>query len=44
VKPLAGSDLHRLRIGSYRALMTIDAEAGRILVKLIRSRGDVYKR
>jgi len=44
VRPLAGSDLYRLRVGSYRVLMTIDRGSDRIVVKLIRSRGDVYKR
>ena len=44
VRPLAGSDLYRLRIGSYRVLMTIDRVSDCIVVKLIRRRGDVYKR
>jgi mRNA interferase RelE/StbE len=44
VKRLAGSDLHRLRVGEYRVLFVIDPEAQILRVELIRTRGDVYKR
>jgi mRNA interferase RelE/StbE len=44
VKPLAGSDLHRLRVGEYRVLFAIDPETQVFRVELIRTRGDVYKR
>ena len=44
VKPLAGSDSLRLRVGDYRILFSLN-EAERIMtVELIRTRGDVYKR
>jgi len=44
VEPLAGSDLSRLRVGSYRVLFTIDEAEGVMKVELIRTRGDVDKR
>lgn len=43
-KPLAGSDLHRLRIGPYRVLYSIDPEGETVRIELIRRRGDVHKR
>lgn len=44
VEPLAGSDLFRLRVGSYRVLFTRNDPRGILTVELIRTRGDVYKR
>ena len=44
VKPLAGSDLFRLRVGQYRILFSIDERMEVLTVQLIRTRGDVYKR
>jgi len=44
VKPLAGSDFSRLRVGRYRVLFSVDATAQMLTVHLIRTRGDVYKR
>lgn len=44
VEPLAGSDLFRLRVGSYRVLYSCDEQEGILTVELIRTRGDVYKR
>jgi mRNA interferase RelE/StbE len=44
IRPLAGSDLLRLRVGDYRILFTLDAAAEVLTVELIRTRGDVYKR
>ena len=43
-KPLAGSDLFRLRVGNYRVLFAIDTISQVMTVELIRTRGDVYKR
>ena len=44
VRPLADSDLWRLRVGSYRVLYSTDIAAGRLTIRLIGTRGDVYKR
>jgi mRNA interferase RelE/StbE len=44
VKPLAGSDLSRLRVGQYRILFSVDVTTEVLTVQLIRTRGDVYKR
>jgi mRNA interferase RelE/StbE len=44
VEALAGSDLFRLRVGSYRLLYSIDEPQGVLTVELIRIRGDVSKR
>jgi mRNA interferase RelE/StbE len=44
VKPLAGSDLIRMRVGDYRVLLSLDPEHQIITVELIRTRGDIYKR
>ena len=44
VTPLSGSDLFRLRVGGYRVLFSIDAEKDMLMVELVRTRGDVYKR
>ena len=44
VKPLAGSDLLRLRVGDYRVLFSLNEVEGVLTVELIRTRGDVYKR
>jgi mRNA interferase RelE/StbE len=41
VKPLIGSDLLRLRVGSYRILFTLDEVGAVLTVELIRTRGDV---
>lgn len=43
-KPLAGSDLYRLRVGPYRVLYSIHANTETIRIELIRMRGDIYKR
>jgi mRNA interferase RelE/StbE len=44
VKPLAGSHLFRLRVGDYRVLYSLDEAMGILMVELIRTRGDVYRR
>jgi mRNA interferase RelE/StbE len=44
VKPLAGSDLLRLRVGDYRVVFGLSEAEGVLTVELIRTRGDVYKR
>jgi mRNA interferase RelE/StbE len=44
VRPLAGSDLFRLRVGDYRVLFSLNEAHGILTVELIRTRGDVYKR
>ena len=44
VKPLAGSDLLRLRVGDYRVVFGVNEAEGVVMVELIRTRGDVYKR
>ena len=44
VEPPAGSDLLRLRVGDYRVLFSLDEAEGVLIVELIRTRGDVYKR
>ena len=44
VRPLAGGDLHRLRVGVYRVIYSVDAATETIRIELIRTRGDVYKR
>jgi mRNA interferase RelE/StbE len=44
VKALAGGDLFRLRVGDYRVLFSLDETKGVLIVELIRTRGDVYKR
>jgi mRNA interferase RelE/StbE len=44
IKPLAGSNSLRLRVGDYRILFTPDGEEGTLTVELIRTRGDIYKR
>lgn len=44
VEPLAGSNVLRLRVGSYRVLFSTDEVQGVLTVDLIRTRGDVYKR
>ena len=43
VKPLAGSDLFRLRVGAYRVLFSLDEAHDLLTVELVRTRGDVYK-
>ena len=43
-RPLAGTDLYRLRVGAYRVLYGVDAATDTIRIELIRRRGDVYKR
>jgi len=42
--PIAGSAMFRLRVGEYRVLFTLDEPAEVLIVELIRTRGDVYKR
>jgi mRNA interferase RelE/StbE len=44
VQPLAGGDLFRLRVGGFRVLFSIDDKRETLIVELIRTRGDVYKR
>ena len=44
VQPLAASDLLRLRVGDYRILFTIDRTGDALMVELVRTRGDVYRR
>lgn len=44
VEPLAGSEMLRLRVGSYRVIFSIDERQETLTVELIRTRGDVYKR
>lgn len=44
VKPLTGSDLLRLRVGDYRVVFSLNQADGMLMVELIRTRGDVYKR
>ncbi len=44
VKPVAGSDLFRLRVGDFRVLFSLDERREIMKVELIRTRGDVYKR
>ena len=44
VKQLSGSDLLRLRVGSYRVLFILDKSNAVLIVELIRPRGGVYKR
>jgi mRNA interferase RelE/StbE len=41
---LTGAErLHRLRVGDYRVIYEVDAEAQRITVHLVRHRRDVYR-
>ena len=42
VRPLRGREAYRLRVGNWRVIF--DRSAGRISVKLVASRGGVYKR
>lgn len=45
IKNLKGYDsLKRLRVGSYRSIFKIDNEGNLIIVAIIGSRGDVYKK
>ena len=44
VRPLAGGDLFRLRIGAYRVLFGKNEDQDLLTIELIRTRGDVYKR
>ena len=44
VQPLAGGDLFRLRVGDYRVLFSMSESDDMLIVELIRTRGDVYKR
>ena len=44
VKPLAGHDALRLRVGEYRVLFTIEERETVLIIHSIRTRGDVYKR
>lgn len=44
VRPLAGSSHLRLRIGEYRILFSLDHAEEQLIVHLVRTRGDAYKR
>lgn len=44
VRRVVGGDGYRLRVGGWRCLFEVDAEAELIRVYLIRRRGDVYNR
>ena len=44
VRPLAGSDVLRLRVGDYRVLFSVNKADEVLTVELIRTRGDIYKR
>ena len=44
VRPLAGSNLLRLRVGDYRVLFSLNEAEGTMTIELLRTRGDVYKR
>lgn len=45
IKPLVGyPGFFRLRIGSYRMVFTIDANADTVVIIKIGPRGDVYKK
>lgn len=44
IEAMAGSDLFRLRVGDYRVLFSLDAARDCLVIELIRTRGDVYKR
>ncbi len=35
---------YRIRLGTWRIIYSVDMKTRKILVKLIRSRGDIYKR
>ena len=43
VRPLVGRGGHRLRVGKWRLLMTLDEERRQVSVEALGSRGDVYK-
>lgn len=40
---LTGEDVHRLRVGDYRVIADVDAEAERILVHRIGHRRNIYR-
>lgn len=44
VKPLAGGESFRLRVGDYRIIFSLNHAAGQLTVDAIGTRGDVYKR
>ncbi|MBR1437164.1 MAG: type II toxin-antitoxin system RelE/ParE family toxin [Synergistaceae bacterium] len=44
IKPLAGRDEHRLRVGNWRLIMKISEEDKMIFIRTLASRGDVYKK
>ncbi len=44
IKPLVGTDEHRLRIGGWRLIMKINEEEKQIFIRALGSRGDVYKK
>ena len=44
VRPLAGGESFRLRVGDYRVIFSLDRPSGVLTVDAIGTRGDVYKR
>ncbi len=44
IKPLVGTDEHRLRIGGWRLIMKINEEEKQIFIRALGSCGDVYKK
>jgi mRNA interferase RelE/StbE len=44
VRPLAGSDLSRLRVGDYRLPFSLDRTAEMLIVEAIGTRGEIYTR
>lgn len=43
IKPLAGREDYRLRVGGWRILFLLDMEKMTVTITSIESRGDVYK-
>lgn len=44
VRPLAGSELFRLRVGGYRVIFSVDNATEVLTVDSVGTRGDVYKK
>ena len=44
IKPLVGTDEHRMRVGGWRLIMKINEEEKQIFIRALGSRGDVYKK
>lgn len=44
IKPLAGRDAYRLRVGNWRLLMDVYEEEKIFSIYMLASRGDVYKK